>query len=111
MSRLTVFPMPVESCTVPSVDCSDPNSVLIHVVLSLANPIGSTMSEISQRILEICPAITWSQQNLETYIKVAVRRGILITYHSDTYAVNAGMVRVNPANSPYFCICQLFKSK
>jgi hypothetical protein len=110
MSKLTVFPMPTPNCTVPSIDCNDPNSVLIHTILSLANPTGSTLDEIIQRIPVVCPTITWSQKQLETNITVALRRGIVITYYPDTYAVNAGMVRANPANRSYFCICQLFKS-
>ena len=112
MSALTVFPMySTSACTDRQVNCNDPNSVLIYTLLSLANSNGSTAEEIAQRIPLICPSVSWTTAELTTNIRVAFKRGIITTVYPGTYAVNAGMVRVNPANKDYFCVCQLFKSR
>jgi hypothetical protein len=111
MSALTVFPLYSNSgCTDRQVNCNDPNSVLIYTLLSLANPYGSTADEIAQRIPVVCPSVSWTTTELNKNIRAAFRRGVITTVYPDTYAVNAGMVRVNPSNKNYFCICQLFKS-
>jgi hypothetical protein len=111
MSALTVFPLYANSgCTDRQLNCNDPNSVLIYTLLSLANPNGSTLYEIAQRIPFVCPYVSWTTQELNTNLRVAFKRGIITTVHPNTFAVNAGMVRVNPSNKKYFCICQLFKS-
>lgn len=112
MSALTVFPMYTTSgCADRQVDCNDPNSVLIFTLLSLANSDGSTAEEIAQRIPLICPSVSWTTTELNTNIRAAFKRGVITTVNFGTYAVNAGMVRVNPANKNYFCVCQLFKSR
>lgn len=112
MSALTVFPLYVNSgCTDRQVDCNDPNSVLINTLLSLANSEGSTSDEIAQRIPFVCPSVSWTNTELNTNLRAAIKRGVITTVYYDTYAVNAGMVRVNPSNKKYFCICQLFKSR
>jgi hypothetical protein len=110
MSSLTVFPLYSNSCTDLQVDCNDPNSVLIYTLLSLANSDGSTVDEIAQRISVVCPSVSWTTEKLNANLRAAFRRGVITTVYSDTYAVNAGMVRVNPSNKKYFCICQLFRS-
>ena len=110
MSHLTVFPLPPQvGCT--DVDCSDPNSVLIHTLFSLGNSAGSTLEEIQSHIPVKCSSVSWSPFQLETYIAQALRRGILTTVGPYTYAVNAAMWRINPVNRKYYCICQLYRNQ
>lgn len=112
MSALTVFPAPVATsgCVNRQVDCSDSNSVLLFTLLALANSNGSTPSEIASQIPIICPTVAWTASELDTYILVAFRRGVITTVEPGTYAVNAAMARVNPSNRNYYCICQLYRS-
>ena len=111
MSAFTVFPLYSNSgCTDRQMDCNDPNSVLIYTLLSLANSNGSTAEEIAQRISVVCPSVSWTTEKLNANLRAAFKRGLITTVYPDTYAVNAGMVRVNPSNKKYFCICQLFRS-
>lgn len=111
MSQLTVFPAyPNKGCDNRSVDCSDPNSVLIFTVLALKKTDGATQEEIAAKIPSICSSVSWTSAQLASYIRTAFRRGILITVQPNTYAVNAGMVRVNPSNRKYYCICRFYKS-
>lgn len=110
MSQLTVFPAyPNKGCDNRSVDCSDPNSVLIFTILALKKTAGATQEEIASQIPSVCPNVSWTTAQLASYIEKAYRRGILITVQRDTYAVNAGMVRVNPSNRKYYCICRFFR--
>jgi hypothetical protein len=119
MASFTVFPYPIANgCSNFSVDCSDPNSVLIHTILSLANPNGVTSQQIHSHVSYICPQLSWTYDDLQTYLNNALRRGVILTIYQENqsntlaplYAVNAGMARINPSNRKYFCICQLYKS-
>lgn len=111
MSALTVFPAPIASgCLNRQVNCSDPNSVLLFTLLSLANPNGSTSAEIGSQISVVCPTVSWTSTELDAYILAAFRRGLITTVDPGTYAVNSAMVRINPSNKNYYCICQLYKS-
>lgn len=112
MSQLTVFPAyPNKGCDNRSVDCRDPNSVLIFTILALKKTAGATQAEIAEKIPSICPTVSWTTAQLASHIEQAYRRGILNTVQRNTYAVNAGMVRVNPSNLKYYCICQFFKGR
>jgi hypothetical protein len=111
MSALTVFPGPVNTgCTDRTVNCNDPYSVLIYVLLSLRNPDGSTAEAIAQHIPTVCPSVSWTTTELNANLLAAFRRGIITTVLPGTYAVNAGMYRMNPANKEYYCLCQLYRS-
>lgn len=121
MASFTVFPYPVANgCSNFNVNCSDPNSVLIYVILSIAktnsNYEGVTFSQIQTHLASICPQISWTSDVLEINLKHALRRGLLTTVYQPNntsehlYAVNAGMLRVNPANKKYFCIGQFYTS-
>ena len=120
MSKFTVFPYPThKGCKNFDIDCSDTNSILIHAILSLAsiNHItGFNSTEILQQVSILCTHINWTDQDLQTYLLQGLQQGILTfapgsNINNDLlYAVNAGMLRVNPANKKYFCIQQLYTS-
>lgn len=93
-------------------DCDDPFSILIFAILALANVNGSSVDDILSSAQILCPDTTrsWTTSSTLTYIQQASKRGILTpATSSSTWAVNAAMVRVNPVNKKYFCICQLFQ--
>jgi hypothetical protein len=111
MSRYFIYPaQSTTKCGAMSVDCNDPNSVLIFTIVSLRKKEGATQDEIAAQIPSICPSVSWTNEQLTSYIQTAFRRGILVTVQPNTYAVNAGMARVNPSNRKYYCICQLYTS-
>lgn len=111
MSHLTVFPAYVASgCLNRSIDCDDPNSVLLFALLSLAEPDGATPDQLAEYIPSLCPTVNWTTAELNANILAAFRRGLITTVLPGTYAVNAGMVRINPANRDYYCLCQLYTS-
>jgi len=119
MASFTIFPYPIaNACTDFKVDCSDYNSILIHTILSLGSSNGVTSLQIQRQLASICPEVNWTFSELEDKLTLALRRGILITVYqnsnvdeySQLYAVNAGMVRINPSNRKYFCISQLYRS-
>jgi hypothetical protein len=99
-------------CTVRPLDCSDPYSILISSIVSLAEVSGSTPTDILSAAQTLCVDETkdWTLDDVQQYIVAAVKRGILVIATSSTYAVNAGMARVNPINAKYFCVSQLFDS-
>jgi len=112
MSHLTVFPAYVlPGCPDRQVNCSDPFSVLIFVLLSLAQPEGATAEAVAAHLSQVCPSVTWTTAELEAHLLAAWRQGIITTVLPGTYAVNAGMVRINPANREYYCLCQLYTSR
>jgi hypothetical protein len=86
------------------VDCTDPFSILIFAILSLNSSTGSSLTDITQAIPTICPSVSWSESETETYITQATKRGILVTGVTGTYAINAAMARVNPINQQYYCV-------
>ena len=123
MASFTVFPYPLPTnCGNFDIDCSDPNSVLIYVVLFIAKELqttnGVSLSQIKESISLLCPQLNWTSEQLGIYVLNALRRGILTTVFQPEgdpsgpqfFAVNAGMWRMNPANKKYFCICQLYTS-
>lgn len=106
----TVFPTVPSQCDQNwNVDCADPNSVLIHTLLSLGQAEGATFAEILEHVPVVCPTLTWSEADLHLYLARALRRGLLTTFHGDTFVVNGAMVRVNPINQKYFCLTQLYR--
>jgi hypothetical protein len=125
MASFTVFPYPLPTCENFDVDCSDPNSVLLHAILSISKESqenaaigGANFAQIASFIPLLCPQLQWTDNDLQGYILNALRRGVLTTIfqlendnsHPIIYAVNAGMWRMNPANKKYFCISQLYSS-
>ena len=117
MASFTVFPYPQSTnCENYDINCSDPNSVLIHVILSIAKSTqGVQLSQIQENVQLLCPHLNWTNATLNLNISNALRRGVLTTIYnpeseSPSYAINAGMWRMNPANKKYFCINQLYSS-
>jgi hypothetical protein len=93
------------------IDCNDPYSILIFSILSLGDTDGSLPENILTEAQVLCPETTadWTQPIINSYISLAVKRGLLVIATPTTFAVNARMALVNPINTPYFCIGQLFK--
>ena len=127
MASFTVFPYPVPTnCEKVDIDCSDPNSVFIHVILTIAKnePMstingGVSLSQIGAYVGILCPQLNWTNDELQVNLTKSLRRGVLTTVYdpdnltttTPTYAINAGMWRMNPANKKYFCISQLYTSQ
>ena len=98
-----------------TLNCQDPYSILIHVILYLGqqNPTISafTVEYIHNNIGVLCPTVSWTLENTTYWVKNAYKRGLITTVGSSLlYAVNSRMALVNPINMKYFCISQLFKS-
>ncbi len=106
----TVFPTVPSQCAQNwTVDCTDPYSVLIHTLLSLGRAEGATFDEILEHVPLVCPGLSWTEDELNTRLTRALRRGLLTTFHADTFVVNGAMARINPINQKYFCLTQLYR--
>jgi len=107
----TVFPPYCKNQGV--VDCTDPNSILIYTILTLAQQNatfaqGVTAQEIVDELPFVCN-VNWTLSDATVFLTAATKRGIITTTGAGIYAVNAAMSLVNPINAKYFCVMQLYK--
>lgn len=108
LRKLGSWPLPTVRQGGCNVDCQDPYSVLLHTLLELGSEQGSTATEILEGIPLVCPDAEWTLPLVETYLQLALKRGLVRRYTDTTYVVNTNMLNVNLANRQYFCLCQLY---
>ena len=91
------------------VDCNDVFSIIIFTLLSLKNPIGSTLEEITDTVSTICPSFTPTLDEMQTYLLAAYKQGVIVLGTPTTWTVNAAMARVNSQNRKYYCVGLFYK--
>ena len=78
--------------------------MIIQAILNLRGTEGSTDSEIHQEILQLCPDVSYTLQDVQGFLRDAIRRGILGYGSQDgpKYMVRSDMARLNKANEKYW---------
>lgn len=93
-------------CTTATLDCSDLLTIVIQSILDLAETNGSTSTSIFTQAQVICPDTEITQDDIDTSITTAAKRGIIfrridLEGATPTYMVNGRMAELNVQNKRY----------
>lgn len=84
-------------------NCDDINSVLIEAIIQLAEN-GSSVTSINNKVTELCPQYTYTDDEMQTLLQSKVKLGLLsyAGFNPYLFKVNGDMGLQNPILAKYW---------
>lgn len=94
-------------CAAKTMNVRDLTSVIIQTLLNLANPTGSTVTQVYNYIVANLPEVTTTETDVSNALVHGCKRGVffkrfLAPTDEPTFLVIANMNRFNPLNVAYY---------